>query len=322
MKLLQLAATGAFLLAHGLASGQASYPNKPITLVLGFPPGGGADAVARPLAEALGRELGQPVIVENKPGAGTTIASTFVSRAAPDGYTIYMAGVSHMGPDKVLYKNTTYSASSFTSIARWTRTPLILAVSTASGISSTKDLIEKAKANPDGLFYTSSGAGGAPHLAALQFMNATGVKMTHLPFKGGAPAVQAVAAGDAQLSFGTPPSIIPLAQTGKVKMIAVTSITRSSSFPELTTISEEGVKNYDYTFWFGLFGPSKMPRDVVNRLAEASAKVLSDPAMRAKLAAGGNEASPSKNAAEFAAWTQTEAKLATELMVQSGAKLD
>ena len=322
MKPLQLVATGAFLLAHGFASAQASYPSKPITLVLGFPPGGGADAVARPLAEALGRELGQAVIVENKPGAGTTIASTFVSRAAPDGYTIYMAGVSHMGPDKVLYKNTTYSASSFTSIARWTRTPLILAVSGASGINSTKDLIDKAKANPEGLFYTSSGAGGAPHLAALQFMNATGVKMTHLPFKGGAPAVQAVAAGDAQLTFGTPPSIIPLAQTGKVKMIAVTSANRSSSFPELPSIAEAGVKDYDYTFWFGLFGPAKMPREIVNRLAEASAKVLGDPAMRAKLAAGGNEASPSKNAAEFAAWTQAEAKLATELTVQSGAKLD
>ncbi|QGW83406.1 Bug family tripartite tricarboxylate transporter substrate binding protein [Variovorax paradoxus] len=322
MKALQLVAVGAFLLAHGAASAQASYPTKPITLVLGFPPGGGADAVARPLAEALGRELGQAVIVENKPGAGTTIASTFVARAAPDGYTIYMAGVSHMGPDKVLYKNTTYSASSFTSIARWTRTPLILAVSSASGIHSTKDLIDKAKANPEGLFYTSSGAGGAPHLAALQFMNATGAKMTHLPFKGGAPAVQAVAAGDAQLTFGTPPSIIPLAQTGKVKMIAVTSANRSGSFPELPSIAEAGVKDYDYTFWFGLFGPAKMPPEIVNRLAEASAKVLGDPAMRAKLAAGGNEASPSKNAAEFAAWTQAEAKLSTELTVQSGAKLD
>lgn len=322
MKLLQFAATGAFLLAQGLASAQGNYPNKPITLVVGFPPGGGADAVARPLAEALGKELGQPVILDNRAGAGTTIASTFVSRAAPDGYTLYMAGVSHLGPDKILYKSTPYSASSFTPITRWTRTPLILAVNTASGINSTRDLIDKAKANPDGLFYTSSGAGGAPHLAALQFLNSTGTKMTHLPFKGGAPAVQAVAAGDAQLTFGTPPSIIPLAQTGKVKMVAVTSSNRSSSFQELPSISEAGVKNYDYTFWFGLFGPAKMPREIVDRLAAASAKMLNDPAIRAKLAAGGNEASPSKNAAEFAAWAQAEAKLATELTIQSGAKLD
>ena len=322
MKMLHLAATAAFLWAHGIASAEGAYPTRPITLVVGFPPGGGADAVARPLAEAIGKELGQPIIVENKPGAGTTIASALVSRAAPDGYTVYMAGVSHMGPDKVLYKNTTYSAANFTPIARWTRTPLILAVSTASGIGSTRDLIEKARANPEDLFYTSSGAGGAPHLAALQFLNATGTKMTHLPFKGGAPAVQAVAAGDAQLTFGTPPSIIPLAQSGKVKMIAVTSSSRSSSFPELPSIREAGVKDYDYTFWFGLFGPAKMPREIVDRLAAASAKVLNDPAMRAKLAAGGNEASPSKDPAEFAAFAQAEATLSTELTVQSGAKLD
>ena len=223
---------------------------------------------------------------------------------------------------QVLYKNTTYSAASFTPITRWTRTPLILAVSAASGITSTSELIAKAKANPEGLFYTSSGAGGAPHLAALQFMNATGIKMTHLPFKGGSQAVQAVAAGDAQVTFGTPPSIQPLAQTGKVKMIAVSSSTRGGSFPELPSIAEAGVKDYNYTFWFGLYGRAKMPREIVNRLADASAKVLSDPALQAHLAAGGNEASPSKNAAEFAPWMQGEAKLSTQLTIQSGAALD
>lgn len=318
---MKIAAVGAILLANGLALAQG-YPNKPITLVLGFPPGGGADAVARPIANALSKVLGQSVIMDYKPGGGTTIASTFVSRAEPDGYTIYMAGVSHLGPDKILYNKTPYSAEDFTPIARWTRTPLILAVNTATGINSTRDLIEKAKAKPESLFYTSSGAGGAPHLAALQFQNSTGIKITHVPFKGGAPAVQAVAAGDAQLTFGTPPSIIPLAQTGKVKMVAVTSSDRSSSFPDLPSISESAVKNFDYTFWFGLFGPAKLPRNVVEKLADASAKVLNDPDMRAKLVASGNEAAPSKNAAEFAAWAKAEAKLATELTVQSGAKID
>jgi tripartite-type tricarboxylate transporter receptor subunit TctC len=299
-----------------------TYPSKPITLVLGFPPGGGADAVARPMTEALSRALGQPVVLEYKPGAGTTIASALVSKAAPDGYTIYMAGVSHMGPDKVLYKHTSYTPESFTSIARWTRTPLVLAVSSTSGITNTRDLIEQAKAKPDSLFYTSSGAGGAPHLAGLQFLNSTGVKMTHLPFKGGAAAVQALASGDAQVTFGTPPSIIPLAQAGRVKMIAVTTTSRSSSFPDLPSISEAGVKDYDYSFWFGLFGPANMPRDVVNKLAAASAKALSEPELRAKLTAGGNEPAPSQNAGEFAAWVKSEAKTSTELMIQSGAKVE
>jgi tripartite-type tricarboxylate transporter receptor subunit TctC len=318
----KLVAGGALLVAHGLVAAQGGYPSKPITLVLGFPPGGGADAVARPVAEALGRLLGQPVVLDYKPGGGTTIASTYVSRAAPDGYTLYMAGVSHMGPDKVLYKSTPYTAESFTSIARWTRTPLILAVGTASNISSTSDLIEKAKAKPESLNFTSSGIGGAPHLAALQFQNATGVKMTHIPFKGGAAAVQALASGDAQLTFGTPPSILPLVQTGRVKMLAVTSEARSSSFPDLPSVAEGGVKGFDYTFWFGLFGPGKMPRDVVDKLADASAKVLSEPDIRTKLAASGNEASPSKNAAEFVEWVKMEAKTSTDLTIQSGAKME
>jgi len=318
---MKIAAAGVLLLANGLALAQG-YPNKPITLVLGFPPGGGADAVARPIADALSKVLGQAVIMDYKPGGGTTIASTFVSRAEPDGHTIYMAGVSHLGPDKILYNKTRYSAEDFTPIARWTRTPLILAVNTATGIKSPRDLIDMAKAKPESLYYTSSGAGGAPHLAALQFQNSTGVKITHVPYKGGAPAVQAVAAGDAQLTFGTPASIIPLAQTGKVKMIAVTSSDRSASFPDLPSISESAVKNYDYTFWFGLFGPAKLPRNVVEKLADASAKILNDADMRAKLAVSGNEAAPSKNAAEFAAWAKAEAKQAIELTIQSGAKFD
>lgn len=322
MNILKLLAAATLLAAHGLAAAQTAYPTKPITLVLGFPPGGGADAVARPVADALSRALGQPVVLDYKPGAGTTIASAFVSRAEPDGYTIYMGGVSHLGPDKVLYKKTPYTAASFTSIARWTRTPLILAVNTASGITSTRDLIDKAKAQPERFFYATSGPGGAPHLATLLFQNSTGVKMTHVPFKGGAPAVQAVAMGDAQLTFGTPPSILPLAQTGKVKMIAVTSGLRSPSFPDLPSVSEAAVKNYDYTFWFGLFGPAKMPRQIVEKLADASSKVLSDAELRAKLMAGGNEPSPSKNAAEFAAWSKAEAKQATDLTIQSGANLD
>jgi tripartite-type tricarboxylate transporter receptor subunit TctC len=134
--------------------------------------------------------------------------------------------------------------------------------------------------------------------------------------------VQAVAAGDAQLTFGTPPSVIPMAQTGRVKMIAVTSARRSSAFPDLPSISESGVKGYDYSFWFGLFGPAKLPRHIVDKLADASATVLSDPDVRARLAASGNDADPSKNAAEFAAWAKADARISTDLTIQSGAKIE
>lgn len=308
------------LSAVGLAQ---TYPSKPVTLVVGFPPGGGADAVARQVADQLGRQLGQPMILDYRPGGGTTLASAYVAKAAPDGYTVYMTSASHYGADKVLYKNSVkYDGNSFTPIARWTRTPLILAVGASSGLASTQDLVTHAKAKPGELSYSSSGSGGAPHLAALQFEAAANLKMLHVPFKGGAPAVTAVASGDVQLTFGTPPSIIPLAQTGRVKMIAVTSAERSAAFPNLPTLSEAGIKDIDYTFWFGLFGPAGLPKEIVDRLAEASAKALAEPELKAKLAASGNSVSVSKSPAEFAAWAQSEGQHLKMLTEKSGATVD
>ena len=143
-----------------------------------------------------------------------------------------------------------------------------------------------------------------------------------MPFKGGAPAVTAVASGDVQLTFGTPPSIIPLAQTGRVKMIAVTSAERSAAFPNLPTLSEAGIKDIDYTFWFGLIGPAGLPKEIVDRLAEASAKALADPELKAKLAASGNSVSVSKSPAEFAAWAQSEGQHLKMLTEKSGATVD
>lgn len=316
------------LMAVALAAGASmafadGYPTKPVTLVVGFPPGGGADGVARQVADALGRQLGQPVVMDYRPGAGTTIASGYVAKAAPDGYTLYMTSASHYGADKILYKkNVQYDGKNFTPIARWTRTPLILAVSTASGISSVQDLVARARAKPGDLTYASSGSGVAPHLAAILFESAAGIKMTHVPFKGGAPAVNAVASGDVQLTFGTPPSIIPLAQAGRVKMIAVTSAERSQSFPELPTIAESGFKGFDYTFWFGLYGPAGLSRDVANKLANASAKALADNDLQSRLAAGGNAASPTASVVDFAAWAEKEGQRLKTLMQQSGASVD
>jgi tripartite-type tricarboxylate transporter receptor subunit TctC len=316
------------LMAVALAAGASmafadAYPTRPVTLVVGFPPGGGADGVARNVAEALGRQLGQPVVMDYKPGGGTTIASGYVAKAAPDGYTLYMTSGSHYGADKVLYKkNVNYDGKDFTPIARWTRTPLILAVSSASGITSVQDLVARAKAKPGDLTYSSSGSGVAPHLAAVLFENAAGIKMTHVPYKGGAPAVSALASGDVQLTFGTPSSIIPLAQAGRVKMIAVTSAQRSQSFPTLPTIAEAGFKDFDFTYWFGLFGPAGLPKDVADKLADASAKALADKDLQARLASGGNEASPTASVAEFASWAELEGRRLKALMQQSGATVD
>ncbi|WP_343231041.1 tripartite tricarboxylate transporter substrate binding protein [Variovorax sp. WS11] len=305
---------------QGLSVAQ-TYPDRPISLVVGFPPGGGAEGVARLISEALGRELQQPVIHDYKPGAGTSIAAAFAARAAPDGYTLYLSTGGHYGADKVLYKGVTYSGASFTPIAGLVRSPLIVAVNTASGIESTEELLARARADPRQIFYASSGAGVPTHLAGLLLVNASGVRMTHVPYKGGALAVQAVAAGDAQVTFATPPSVLPLAKTGKVRMIAVTSRERSPLFPDLPAVAEAGVPDYDYTYGLGLYGPANLPRAIVDRIAAATLKILSDPELRAKLAAGGNEPAPSANASEFARWAEADGKRQKELTQQAGAAI-
>ena len=298
--------------AAGFASAQG-FPTKPITLVVGFPPGGGADGVARPIAEALGKALGQPVVMDYRPGAGTTLASARVAGQKPDGYALY----------RVLYGDKIkYDGASFTPIARWTRTPLILAVNPSQGIDTVPKLIARAKSKPEALTYGSSGSGVAPHLVAVQFENAIDAKMLHIPFKGGAAAVTAVASGDVDLSFATPPSVLPIAQTGKVKMIAVTSAERSPMFPDLPTVAEGGAKDFDYTFWFGLFGPKGLPQDVVDKLFAASDKALADPALVSLLQKTGNQVSTMKSPAEFAAWAKADGARGAELMAKSGAKVE
>ncbi|RJF95630.1 Bug family tripartite tricarboxylate transporter substrate binding protein [Noviherbaspirillum saxi] len=319
--------TKTIFLALSLMSAAATvladnYPSKPIMLVVGFPPGGGADGVARLIADRLSKELGQQVVMDYRPGAGTTIASTYVSRTLPDGYTLYMASSNLYGADRVLYKAVKYEGKHFTPIARWTRAPLLLAVSSKSGIKSTQDLIARAKIAPEKVTYASSGSGVAPHLAARLFEMQTGTQMMHIPFKGGAPAVQSVAAGDVDITFGTPPSIMTLAPTGKIIPIAVTTPERSPLFPNLPTVAEAGVKGFDYTFWFGLYGPAGLPKDVTNKLAAASAKVLSDADVKARLAQTGNETFPTKSPEEFAVWAAEDGKRAKELMEKSGAKVD
>ena len=174
-----------------------AYPSRPVTLVIGFPPGGGADAVARIVTEKLGKLLGQPVVVDNKPGAGTTIASEFVARAPADGYTLLLGSANLYGSDQMLYKSAKYEgAKSFTPISRWSSAPMLLAVRKDFEAQSVRELVTQARAAPDKFSYSSSGAGVVTHLAGLSFAQANGIKMLHVPFKGGAPSIQAVGAGE------------------------------------------------------------------------------------------------------------------------------
>jgi tripartite-type tricarboxylate transporter receptor subunit TctC len=296
------------------------FPSKPITVVVGFPPGGGADTVTRIVTEKMSQILGQPIIVDNKPGAGTTLASNHVVRAAADGHTLLVTSGNIYGSDQQLFKNVRYEGEkNFTPISRWTNAPMLLAVNKSLPFNTTKDLIEYAKKNPDKLTYSSSGVGVITHLAGLSFENAAGLKMQHIPYKGGAPSLQAVAAGDVGLTFGTPPSVLPLAQGGRLKVLSVTTAQRSSLFPDLPGMADAGLKDYDFTFWFGLFGPAGLPADVTQKLFDASVTALNDPQVKEKLEKSGNSAAPSKSLVEFRQWAVLEGQKYKTLTEKSGA---
>jgi tripartite-type tricarboxylate transporter receptor subunit TctC len=318
------AATGAALAALAVLPGMAGaqdYPARPIRLLVGYSPAGAADYVARIFGEALSKELGQTVLVDNKPGAGSTLASAALAQAAPDGYTLGLATATLYGVDQQLYK-ARYKAADFTPVTRLTVSPLILAVNKNLAVSDIKTLVAKARAQPGKFNYSSSGIGGSPHIAGLQFEKATGVKMTHVPYKGGAPALQAVAAGEVELSFGTAASVLPLGTQGVVKMIGVTTPKPSAVAPGLPALSEMGLPGFDFTFWFGLYGPAGLPDGIRDKLFAATAKVMADPQLRAKLASNGSEVSTSASPAEFGKWAAADGKSAMERIQQAGVKLD
>lgn len=313
----------AWTLLAGLgANAHASdYPSKPIRLIVGYSASGAGDGVARIVADAMGKELGQTLVVDNKPGAGSTLASSLLSRAPADGYTVGLATGTLYGIDQHLY-SVRYTPRDFTPINRLTVSPLVLAVSPKSGITRLNDLVATAKARPGQLNYSSSGIGGSPHLAALTFEKAIGAPLMHIPFKGGAPALQAVAAGEVDLSFGTAASVLPLGRQGFVKMLGVTTQQPSPVAPGVPTLDSQGLQGFEFSFWFGLFGPAKLPPEVHARLVAASNKALADPQVQAKLLATGNEAAPFATPAAFNAWAAEAGNAQLERVKNANVKVE
>lgn len=300
------------LTAANPAWSQASYPERTVRLVVGFPPGGGADSIARVYAERLSRELGQQVIIDNKPGGGTTIASDFVARARPDGYTILLATSGITGSDQVIYPTVRYQPDDFVPIIKLTDSPLILAVSQDAGISSVPELIDHAKANPGALNFAHSGAGVITHLAGVQFAQLADIALTEVPYRGGAQAAVAVAAGEADLIFATVPSIQPMIAGDRVVPLAVSSKAPSEAFPQLPTVSET-VEGFDATIWFGIFAPKGVSDDVQAKLFAASAKVMQDPGVLQGLKNVGEVAAPSTSQDEFKQFVQAQGATSTQL---------
>ena len=299
-----------------------TYPTKPIRLVVGFAPGGAADTVARALGEPLSRALGQPIVIENRAGAGSSIAAENVAHSAPDGYSVLIASPASISVNPALNPKLNYKPGDLTPITKVSTSPLLIVVNPSTGIASVKELIAEAKKTPGKLNYATSGVGSAPHFGAALFSQVTGIEMVHVPFKGGSPAVVSVVAGDTQVSFATPPSVLPMVKAGRLRALAVTSPERSTLMPEVPGMVEAGVPEYSIAFWYGLFVPAGTPPDIVRKLFEAATTAAQRPEVKAMLAREGTEVALSRSPEEFAAFLAEDAKLWVRLAKESGAKAE
>src|SRR6185369_3401501 len=249
-----------------------------IRLVVGFAPGGAADAVSRAIGDPLGRLLGQSIIIDNRPGNGSSLAAELVAKAPPDGYTMLIASPSSQSVNPAINKNLGYVPErDFAPVTKVTSSPLVVAVHPSVPAKSIPELIAYAKKMPGKLNFGSSGNGSAPHLGAVLFSRVAGVEMVHVPYKGGGPAVQALLAGDVQVSFATPPSVLPLVQAGRLRALAITSRNGSALVPGVPGMVEAGLPDYEISFWYGFFVPTGTPREIVQRLHQETAKALALP---------------------------------------------
>jgi len=315
----------ALLLALGCGSATAqtaSYPSKPIHLVIGFAPGGAADYVARAMSDALGRALGQAVLVENKPGSGSSVAADFVAKSAPDGHTLLIASPSSISVNPALNPKLGYTPRDLAPVTKMTTSPLVLAVNPATGIRSIADLVAMAKKEPGKLNYSTSGNGSAPHLGAALFCQITGVEMTHVPYRGGAPAIQSVMAGDTQLTFGTSPSVLPQATGGRLRALAVSTRERSPLVPDLPGMREAGLPEYDLEFWYGMFVPAGTPMPIVQKIFDATVAAMQQPAVKAALAREGTDVSLSSSPEDFGRFLAEDARFWVGLVRSAKIKLE
>jgi tripartite-type tricarboxylate transporter receptor subunit TctC len=313
------------LLALGLLPTllHAQYPTKPVKLVVGFAPGGAADQVGRAYQEPLARALGQAIVVENRPGAGSSIAAEYAAKSPPDGYTMLIASPSSILVNPILTPRPGFEPQrDLVPVSKVSSSPLVAAVHAGVGAGTLRELIAYAKKNPGKLNYGSSGNGSAPHLAGVLFTRLAGVEMVHVPFKGGAPSVQALLAGDIQLSFATPPSVLPHVQSGRLKALAVTSKERTPLVPGVPGMIEAGLPDYEISFWYGFFFPQGTPREIVKRMFEATVAAGAQPSVAQILAHGGTETSVSKSPEDFAAFVAEDAKLWSRVVREAGVKAD
>ena len=298
----------------------AVWPTKPVKIVVTFPPGGAPDTLARLLADKWSQSLGQPVTVDNKPGAGGNIGADFVAKSAADGTTLVIGTVGTHAINQSLYTTMPYNnVRDFTPVTFLASTPNMLVVNNSVPAKNVKELIELAKKQP--LTFGSSGSGTSIHLSGELFNTLAGVKMQHIPYKGRAQAVPDLLGGRITMIFDNMPSALPLVKAGEIRAIAVTSATRSAAAPNVPTLAESGLPQFEATSWFALLGPAGMPRDVQLRINAETARVLALPDVKEKLATLGLDPAPGTPEA-LAALIQAETAKWARVVKESGAKAD
>jgi tripartite-type tricarboxylate transporter receptor subunit TctC len=305
----------------GAVSAQ-TYPSKPIRLVVPFPPGGSLDVVARAIGQKLTEAWGQPIIIDNRPGAGGNIGADLVAKSAADGYTILEGALSTHAVNVSLYSRLPYDpVKDFAPITLVAVTPNVLVVNASFPVNSVPELIAYAKAHPGKLSFGSGSNGSAGHLAGELFKSEAGVDMVHVPYKGAAPALQALLAGDTHLMFDNLANSTPQWKAGKLKALAVTTAKRSALAPELPTLAETGLPGFDISTWWGFMAPAGTPKEIVAKWNTEVARILGTPEMKQFFAQQGAEPAPT-TPEEFAALIKSEIAKYAKIVKASGAKVD
>ena len=316
--LLAVCATVLLTTPHAFAQ---SWPGKPIKLVVPFAPGGATDIIGRLVAQKLGERVGQPVVVENKPGAGTTIGNAAVAKATPDGYTLLFAPTPFV-ITQALYPSLPYDAAKdFAPVALLAVSPFILVVNDALPAKNVGDLVALAKARPGALTFCSAGSGSVPHLAGELFKLNANVDIVHVPYKGGGPAITDLIGGQVNMMFATPIEVMQHVQSGKLRVLATTASRRLKALPNVPTMQESGVPEFDVYSFFGVLAPAGTPTSVVDRLAAELELVMADPEVQQRFAEQSAEARV-LNPAAFVSFLQNERIKWAGVVKRSGAKMD
>lgn len=299
-----------------------TYPNRPIRIIVPYPPGGPTDIITRTVGQKLAEAWGQPVVVDNRPGAGGNIGTDLVAKAAPDGYTLVLSNFGPFAISPGVYAKLPYDpVKDLTPITLAATGWFFVVVNATSSATSIRELIALAKAKPDAVTFSSSGNASPSHLAAALFQSSAGIRLTHVPYKGGAPAVAAVMGGEVQMAIESPPPIVPQVKAGKLRALGAARSTRSPLLPDVPTVGEAGLPGFDAGSWYGFHAPAGTPKPIIDKLHTQMVKAMNLPEMRERFASVGAE-TVAGTPAQFGTFVQTEIKKWSTVIKATGIRID